>query len=94
MKAKLTFADIGVTVTVPAGTRIIEVSEKVGAGIEYGCRESDCGTCLTEIVSGMDKLSDKSSFEINTLAQHKAGPNTRLACQALVLGDVVVKPGR
>jgi hypothetical protein len=41
-KAKVTFQDIGVSVTVPAGTRLIEVSEKVGAGITYGCREGEC----------------------------------------------------
>lgn len=92
-KAKLTFADIGVTVTVPAGTRIIEVSEKVGAGILYGCRESDCGTCLTEVVSGMGNLSEASIFERTTLAEKKAGPNMRLACQTLVLGDATIKPG-
>lgn len=92
-KAKLTFADIGVTVTVPAGTRIIEVSEKVGAGIVYGCRESDCGTCLTEVVQGMENLSEPSHFERATLLDKKAGPNMRLACQTLVLGDAVIKPG-
>jgi len=92
-KARLTFADIGVTVTVPAGTRIIEVSEKVGAGIAYGCRESDCGTCLTEVVEGMEHLSEPSTFERATLAAKKAGPNIRLACQTLVLGDAVIKPG-
>lgn len=93
-KANLTFADIGVTVTVPAGTRIIEVSEKVGAGIEYGCRESDCATCVTEIVSGAKNLSEPSPIELATLAAHKAGPNTRLACQTLVLGDVTIKPSK
>ena len=41
-KATITFEDINVTVTVPAGTRVIEVSEKVGSGITYGCREGDC----------------------------------------------------
>lgn len=92
-KAKLTFADIGVSVTVPAGTRIIEVSEKVGAGIVYGCRESDCGTCLTEVVEGMENLSEPSPIERATLAEKKAAPNMRLACQTLVLGDVTVKPG-
>ncbi len=92
-KAKLSFADIGVTVTVPAGTRIIEVSEKVGAGIEYGCRESDCGTCLTTVITGMENLSQPSALELATLAQHKAQPNMRLACQTLVLGDVTIKPG-
>jgi ferredoxin len=92
-KVKLTFADIGTALTVPAGTRIIEVSEKVGAGIIYGCRECDCGTCLTEVVSGMENLSEPSPFEKATLASKKAGKNVRLACQTLVLGDAVVKPG-
>ncbi|MDR3391352.1 MAG: 2Fe-2S iron-sulfur cluster-binding protein [Sulfuriferula sp.] len=91
-KAILTFADIGVSVTVPAGTRIIEVSEKVGAGIVYGCRESDCGTCLTEVISGMENLSEPSPIERATLAEHKAGANMRLACQTLVLGDATIKP--
>ena len=36
-RSSVTFQDIGVTVNVPAGTRLIEVSEKVGAGITYGC---------------------------------------------------------
>ncbi len=92
-KAKLTFADIDVTVTVPAGTRIIEVSEKVGAGIIYGCRESDCGTCLTKVITGMENLSEPSAIELATLAEKKAGPNMRLACQTLVLGDATIRPG-
>lgn len=91
-KAKLTFADIGIAVTVPAGTRIIEISEKVGSGISYGCRESDCGTCLTVVESGMDNLSARSPYEIATLAGHKAPPNVRLACQTLVLGDATIRP--
>lgn len=92
-KAILTFADIGVSVTVPAGTRIIEVSEKVGAGIIYGCRESDCGTCVTEVIKGMENLSIPSPIELATLAEKKAKANMRLACQTLVLGDVTIKPG-
>lgn len=91
-KARLTFADIGVSVTVPAGTRIIEVSEKVGSGIAYGCRESDCGTCLTTVESGMEHLSEKSPYEIATLAGHNVPANVRLACQTLVLGDAVIRP--
>ena len=51
-KAQVLFEDIGVAVTVPAGTRLIEVSEKVGAGITYGCREGECGTCMMKIVKG------------------------------------------
>jgi ferredoxin len=41
----------------------------------------------------MGNLSEPSVFELATLAEKKAGKNVRLACQTLVLGDAVVKPG-
>lgn len=92
-KANLTFEDIGVTVSVPAGTRVIEVSEKVGAGITYGCREGDCGTCIMKVVSGSENLSEMSVLEDKILRENLAGKDNRLACQAQVLGgEIVVKP--
>ncbi|MDX9700211.1 MAG: 2Fe-2S iron-sulfur cluster binding domain-containing protein [Rhodocyclaceae bacterium] len=93
-KAQVTFEDIDVTVTVPAGTRLIEVSEKVGAGITYGCREGECGTCMMKISSGGEHLSSPSVLEDKVLKENYAGAATRLACQAQVLGGhVVVRPG-
>ena len=68
-KASITFQDIGVTVTVPAGTRLIEVSEKVGAGITYGCREGDCGSCMFTVSEGYDNLSRPSEYEKATLLE-------------------------
>ena len=47
-KANVTFADVGVTVSVPAGTRLIEVSEKVGAGITFAPL-----ACFTQAVSAL-----------------------------------------
>jgi ferredoxin len=93
-KAQVTFEDIDITVTVPAGTRLIEVSEKVGAGITYGCREGECGTCMTRIVSGHEHLAAPSVLEDKVLKENMAGRNNRLACQAQVLGgQIVVRPG-
>jgi ferredoxin len=93
-KANVTFEDIGVTVTVPAGTRLIEISEKVGAGITYGCREGECGTCMMKIVSGMEHMTERSVLEDKVLQENMAGRSNRLACQAQVLGgEVVVRPG-
>ncbi|MBC2729742.1 2Fe-2S iron-sulfur cluster-binding protein [Thiobacillus sp.] len=93
-KANVTFEDIGITVTVPAGTRLIEVSEKVGAGITYSCREGECGTCIMKIVSGMENLAQRSVLEDKVLQENMAGRNNRLACQAQVLGgEIVVRPG-
>jgi ferredoxin len=92
-KAKVTFEDIDVTVSVPAGTRIIEVSEKVGAGITYGCREGDCGTCLMKVTQGWNNLTEPSVLEDKILRENYAGRHFRLACQCQVLGgEVSVRP--
>lgn len=92
-KARVTFEDIGVTVTVPAGTRLIEVSEKVGSGITYGCREGECCTCLTKVISGAENLAPPSILEGQVLKDNMAPRLHRLACQAQILGgDIVVKP--
>ena len=91
-KANVTFDNINLTVTVPAGTRLIEISEKVGAGITYGCREGECGTCLVCITSGMEHMSERSVLEDKVLQENMAGGNQRLACQAQALGgDIIVK---
>ncbi|WP_226625238.1 2Fe-2S iron-sulfur cluster-binding protein [Alloyangia pacifica] len=93
-KSQLTFTDVDLTVTVPAGTRIIEISEKIGAGITYGCREGDCGTCLTHVVEGAEYLSEPSALELRVLKENLAGHSDRLACQCQVLGGAVkVRPG-
>lgn len=91
-KYNITFADIGTTITVPRGTRIVEVAEKVGASIPFGCKENDCGDCMIEVLEGVDHLSIPSALETDLLKQKFGKPNNRLACQAMVLGDVTIKP--
>ena len=91
-KAKLTFEDIGQTVNVPAGIRVIDVSEKVGAGIIYGCREGDCGTCMMHVTEGWNNLTEPSVLEEKVLRENMAARHDRLACQAQLLGDCTVKP--
>lgn len=91
-KATITFEDIDLSVTVPVGTRVIEISEKVGSSLVYGCRECDCGTCMMQVTKGANNLSEPSVMEDKVLRENMAGSNHRLACQAQVLGDVSVKP--
>ena len=91
-KANVTFADIGKTVTVPEGTRLIDISEGVGSGIMYGCRQCGCGRCMTEVVAGEDGLEPPSVLEIKVLEHYEGGANSRLACQVRVKGDVTLRP--
>lgn len=48
-----------------------------------------CGTCIVEILSGMENLSPKTDFEQRKLK--KKPENYRLACQTIVNGPVTVK---
>lgn len=66
-KARVTFADVNVTVTVPVGVGIIEISEAVGSYIAYNCREGDCGTCMFQVLQGEENLSVASDMEKKTL---------------------------
>jgi ferredoxin len=47
-----------------------------------------CGTCIVEIVEGMENLSQKTAFEEKKLKRKPE--NYRLACQTLVNGPVSV----
>ena len=48
-----------------------------------------CGTCIVEIVEGMENLSPRTEFETRKL---KRKPDSyRLACQTIVNGPVSVK---
>ncbi|MBK1701243.1 2Fe-2S iron-sulfur cluster-binding protein [Thiococcus pfennigii] len=91
-KANITFDDIGKTVSVPAGTRVIEVSERIGAGILYGCREGDCGTCMMQVLEGRDNLTEPSVLEEKVLRENMANGHDRLACQAQIIGDCRIRP--
>lgn len=48
-----------------------------------------CGTCIIEVVDGMENLSPRTPVE-NVKLKKKPG-TYRLACQTLVLGNVSIK---
>ena len=73
-------------------SRVIEISEKVGAGIIYGCREGDCRTCMMYVTEGWNNLTAPSVLEEKILRENLTGRHDRLACQAQILGDCKVKP--
>ena len=92
-KARIIFDDIEVTVNVPVGSRVIDISEQVGASLIYGCRKGDCGKCKMKVLAGWENLSQPSEVEDKVLQRISAGEHIRLACQAQVLGDIKVTAG-
>jgi len=47
-------------VNVKPGSTIQDVVEASGSALPFGCRDGECGTCVVEIVQGMEFLSKSS----------------------------------
>jgi ferredoxin len=65
----------------------IEIYKFVGKLMNCG-GYGQCGTCIVEIVEGMENLSDRTQAENKKLK--KKPSNYRLACQTQVNGPVTV----
>jgi ferredoxin-NADP reductase len=69
----------------PAGSTLLEVAEKNGVQIPYGCRLGLCGTCSTRVLSGAVQMDVEDGL---TTEQKNAG--YVLPCVSRVKGTVVV----
>jgi 2Fe-2S ferredoxin len=102
MKYNVTFLPIGKTVQVdPAGFplgrhgqpgSLLDIALANDIHIEHACGGVGiCGTCHVIVNSGMDKLSAADDSELDVVDQVPGSTlQSRLACQAVVAGDVTV----
>jgi ferredoxin len=93
--AKLTILPSNVSAEVPDGENLIEAGETAGVEMEAGCFNCSCGTCVAEVVSGMDNLSGPTDEELDVLDQWNKDPEKfRLTCCNRILkGEVVLRAG-
>ena len=71
-------------INVKPGATIQDVVEASGSALPFGCRDGQCGTCVVEIVQGMEFLSPLNEKEIKVVKEicvGKSKKNARLACQ-------------
>jgi len=68
-----------------AGNTLLDVAEKNGVQIPYGCRQGVCGTCATRILSGTVRMDTEDGL---TTEQKSAG--YVLPCVSQIEGPVVV----
>jgi ferredoxin len=85
--AKIIFEDNGEEYEVADGSPIQEACEQ--AGVPFACTEGVCGTCVVEVVDGMDNLSEFNQAEADFLGELD---KERLACQCQIkCGKVKLK---
>lgn len=74
--AKLIFKNTGEERELEDGSPIAEACEE--AGVPFACTEGICGTCVIEVVEGMENLSEFTQEEKDFLGEQD---KERLACQ-------------
>jgi glycine betaine catabolism B len=79
------FMHSGKACHVSAGSTLLELAEKNGVQIPYGCRQGVCGTCATRVLSGNVQMDVEAGL---TAEQKNAG--YVLPCVSRAEGTVVV----
>jgi ferredoxin len=90
---KVTVLPPNVSAEVESGELLLEAGEKAGVEMEAGCFNCSCGTCVVEVVSGMENLSEPTPEELEVLDTWNKDPEKfRLTCCVKVeKGDVVIR---
>jgi len=81
------------TAIVEPGELLLKAGEKAGVEMEAGCFNCFCGTCVVEVVSGMENLAQPTPDELDVLDGWNKDPQAyRLACCVRIhTGDVVIR---
>src|SRR6266566_8059401 len=89
---KVIFQPIGKSGEVAVGTNLLQAAEQFGYELRHDCGGfANCSTCRVVIERGMENLSEIEFEEENMLDVAELVTPHRLACQAKVHGDVVVR---
>jgi len=78
---------------VEPGELLLEAGEKAGVEMEAGCFNCSCGTCVVEVVSGMENLEEPTAEELDVLDSWNRDPEKyRLTCCVKVKdGNVIIR---
>jgi ferredoxin-NADP reductase len=77
------FARSGRTCSFSAGRTLLEAAELNGVNIPYSCRQGQCGTCATRLLSGHVTMDSENGLDADLKAQGYV-----LTCVARAQGDV------
>ena len=92
---KVTVLLANLSAEVEPGELLLEAGEKAGVEMEAGCFNCSCGTCVVEVVNGMENLAQPTDEELDVLdAWNKDPEKYRLTCVVKVKdGDVTIRAG-
>ena len=86
------FLPSGATAEVDVGTTLFDAGAKVQAGIDTACvGKGTCGLCRVKVIDGVANLGALTDEDTKHLGNVFHINQVRLACRAIVHGDVTVE---
>jgi 2Fe-2S ferredoxin len=83
------FTPLGLAATARTDESLLDVARRIGAPLGNSCGGVGvCARCRVRIVSGAENVSAPTSVE--TRFARDFTPGERMACQAVVMGDVEI----
>ncbi|MEA2161979.1 MAG: hypothetical protein QOK37_106 [Thermoanaerobaculia bacterium] len=88
------FTPLGTFADAKNDETILDAARRADAPLGNSCGSVGiCARCRVRVVSGSENLSAPTTIEIRVSAQRGFARDERLACQAVVQGDVEVTTG-
>ena len=90
---KVKFLPSEIEFDVPIGETLLDSALSQGISIQHACGGfCACTTCHCEVIEGLENLEAPDEDELERLeVLDERTPNSRLACQSKVRGNVVVR---
>jgi ferredoxin len=91
---RVTFTPLCSSAEAMANETVLDAARRAGAPLGNSCGSVGvCGRCCVRVLAGADNLSAPTTIELRVSAQRGFAIGERLACQAVVMGDIEVTTG-
>jgi ferredoxin, 2Fe-2S len=88
---RVSFKPLGTAADTKPDETILDAARRADAPLGNSCGSVGvCARCRVRVVSGAENLSAPTTIEIRVASQRGFASDERLACQAVVSGDVEV----
>ena len=91
---RVTFTPLCSAAEALANETVLDAARRAEAPLGNSCGSVGvCGRCVVRILAGAENLSAPTMIELRVSAQRGFAADERLACQAIVMGDIEVTTG-
>ena len=91
---RVNFSPLGTHAEARSNETVLDAARRANAPIGNSCGSVGvCGRCRVRVLAGAENLTAPTTIEIRVATQQGFATDERLACQAVVSGDVEVTTG-